>query len=70
MRLKLQTPLFVADALLEAADQQLGAELETATEVRSDRGFTAGCCQGRCGFSAVASHSLNVWSVISAVVQL
>lgn len=34
VRLKLQTPLFVADALLEAAGQQLAAELETAKEVR------------------------------------
>lgn len=35
VRLKLQTPLFVADALLDAAGQQLSAELETAKEVRS-----------------------------------
>ena len=34
VRLKLQTPLFVTDALLEAAGQQLAAELETAEEVR------------------------------------
>ncbi len=33
VRLKLQTPLFVADALLEAAGQQLAAELQTAEEV-------------------------------------
>lgn len=31
-RLKLQTPLFVADALLEAAAQQLAAELATAEQ--------------------------------------
>jgi hypothetical protein len=33
LRLKLQTPLFVADALLEAARQQLASELVTAEEV-------------------------------------
>ena len=33
LRLKLQTPLFVADALLAAAGQQLAAELATAQEV-------------------------------------
>ena len=33
VRLKLQTPLFVADALLAAAGQQLAAELDTAQEV-------------------------------------
>lgn len=34
MRLKLQTPLFVADALLDAARQQLASELATAEQVR------------------------------------
>ena len=34
VRLKLQTPLFVADALLEAAGNLLQAELQTAEEVR------------------------------------
>lgn len=33
LRLKLQTPLFVADALLEAARQQLSSELSTAQQV-------------------------------------
>lgn len=33
LRLKLQTPLFVADALLEAARQQLSSELVTAEQV-------------------------------------
>ena len=33
LRLKLQTPLFVSDALLEAARQQLDAELSTAQQV-------------------------------------
>lgn len=33
LRLKLQTPLFVADALLEAARQQLSSELSTAEQV-------------------------------------
>ena len=34
LRLKLQTPLFVSDALLEAARQQLAAELSAAEQVR------------------------------------
>ena len=34
VRLKLETPLFVADALLEAAQQQLQNELATAVEVQ------------------------------------
>jgi len=34
LRLKLQTPLFVSDALLEAARQQLEAELLAAKQVR------------------------------------
>jgi hypothetical protein len=34
LRLKLQTPLFVADALLDAARRQLAAELATAEQVR------------------------------------
>ena len=33
LRLKLQTPLFVSDALLEAARQQLEAERSTAEQV-------------------------------------
>ena len=33
LRLKLQTPLFVSDALLEAARTQLAAELATAEQV-------------------------------------
>ena len=33
LRLKLQTPLFVADALLDAAGQQLAAERATAQQV-------------------------------------
>jgi len=33
LRLKLQTPLFVSDALLEAARQQLEAELLAAEQV-------------------------------------
>lgn len=33
VRLKLQTPLFVAEALLEAAGRQLEAELQTAEDV-------------------------------------
>ena len=39
VRLKLQTPLFVADALLQAAQRQLVEELQTASQVRlhSDR---------------------------------
>lgn len=36
LRLKLQTPLFVADALLEAARQQLSSEVSTAESVRPD----------------------------------
>ncbi len=35
LRLKLQTPLFVSDALLEAARQQLEAELLAAKQVRT-----------------------------------
>ena len=38
LRLKLQTPLFVSDALLEAARQQLQAELSTAEQVWRDPG--------------------------------
>ena len=34
LRLKLQTPLFVADALLDAAARQLAGELATAQQVR------------------------------------
>ena len=34
VRLKLQTPLFVAEALLQAAQRQLTDELQTATQVR------------------------------------
>ena len=34
LRLKLQTPLFVADALLDAAARQLAAELATAEQVQ------------------------------------
>lgn len=33
LRLKLQTPLFVSDALLEAAREQLAAELAAAEQV-------------------------------------
>lgn len=35
VRLKLQTPLFVAEALAQAAHRQLTDELETATQVQS-----------------------------------
>ena len=35
LRLKLQTPLFVADALLNAARRQLDAELDAAKQVPS-----------------------------------
>ncbi|DBB09704.1 TPA: hypothetical protein ACH3X3_001344 [Trebouxia sp. C0006] len=35
VRLKLQTPLFVADAILQAAQRQLDEELQTATQARS-----------------------------------
>lgn len=41
VRLKLQTPLFMADALLEAAGQQLAAELQTAEEVRQSSLITS-----------------------------
>ena len=34
VRLKLQTPLFVADAILQAAQRQLVEELQTATQAR------------------------------------
>ena len=34
VRLKLQTPLFVADALLQAAQRQLVEELQAATQAR------------------------------------
>ena len=45
LRLKLQTPLFVSDALLEAARQQLQAELSTAEQVWRDPGpVSAHCC--------------------------
>ena len=36
LRLKLQTPLFVSDALLEAARQQLEAERAAAEQVASE----------------------------------
>ena len=42
VRLKLQTPLFVADALLDAAGAQLGAEEELAQKVRGRRGGRGG----------------------------
>ena len=35
-RLKLQTPLFVADTLLRAAARQLAAELATAEQARTE----------------------------------
>jgi len=35
VRLKLQTPLYVADALLEAASQQLADDLTAAEQVRA-----------------------------------
>ena len=34
MRLKLQTPLYVTDALLEAAEKQMSEELEGAEQVQ------------------------------------
>ncbi len=34
VRLKLQTPLFVADAILQAAQRQLVEELQTASQAR------------------------------------
>lgn len=44
LRLKLQTPLFVSDALLEAARQQLEAERSTAEQVRL---LVHACCPVR-----------------------
>ena len=41
VRLKLETPLFVTDALLDAARQQLENELATATEVGAALGIEA-----------------------------
>ena len=42
VRLKLQTPLFVAEALAQAAHRQLTDELETATQVKL--GPHCACC--------------------------
>lgn len=42
VRLKLQTPLFVAEALAQAAHRQLTDELQTATQVKPRPRF--GCC--------------------------
>ncbi len=44
LRLKLQTPLFVSDALLEAARQQLASELCAAESVRLQPLTFCLCC--------------------------
>lgn len=54
VRLKLQTPLFVADALLEAAGKLLEAELQTAEEVRYMTCGTLRC--NLCPYCCVRAH--------------
>jgi len=44
VRLKLQTPLFVADAILQAAQRQLVEELQTATQARPHVQLCTPCC--------------------------
>ena len=44
VRLKLQTPLFVADAILQAAQRQLDEELQTATQARPHVHLCTPCC--------------------------
>lgn len=44
VRLKLQTPLFVADALLQAAQRQLVEELQTASQARPHLQLCTACC--------------------------
>jgi len=44
VRLKLQTPLFVADAILQAAQRQLDEELQTATQARPPVQLCTPCC--------------------------
>lgn len=43
MRLKLQTPLFVADALMTAAGSRLSAELAAARVRGSEARYLSGC---------------------------
>ena len=50
VRLKLQTPLFVADALLQAAQQQLTQELQTATQVSQAAASEHACCRCVVGY--------------------
>ena len=44
VRLKLQTPLFVADAILQAAQRQLVEELQIATQARPHVQLCTPCC--------------------------